>query len=128
MHGEGVAALMARLAIRDDSAPEVRHALESIARDEGRHAALAWEVLLWCRRSHPAEVEPAVADALLGLSRRPRKELWRGLRAGPWSDALGRWGLFVEAEPGALDRAHARRLATALARGARSAADLAPAT
>lgn len=70
--GETIAALMAQRSARDCSEATVREALEVIADDEARHAALAWSTVSWALREGGDEVTRAlreVAAALRGPSR-----------------------------------------------------------
>lgn len=59
--GEGAAAAQARCALQSASDPAVRHALAIIARDEARHAELAWSVLAFCLEEGGSRVRDAVA-------------------------------------------------------------------
>jgi len=102
VHGEGVAAAMAHASLADTNSPGVHAALTVIAEDEARHAALAEDVLVWCRAIGEASVERAVARGFAELARRPR---WHGMPRHPSNASLWRHGIFAEARPGALDRA-----------------------
>jgi hypothetical protein len=64
--GEGVAAACAAEEARLASHDDVRHSQQLIARDEGQHAELAWDVLAWTLRVGGRDVRDAlhaVADA-----------------------------------------------------------------
>lgn len=62
--GETIAALTAREQLARASDPDVRRALETIARDEERHAELAWRFVAWAVRHGGSEVQGAVRSAL----------------------------------------------------------------
>jgi hypothetical protein len=66
--GETRAALEAAEAARLTTVPSVKAALEGIARDEGRHAALAWRVVRWLLAEHP-ELEQVARDEFRRASR-----------------------------------------------------------
>jgi hypothetical protein len=66
--GEGAGAAMAAIARSRATDPAVRAALAIIARDEAGHAALAWDVIGFCR----ARGGDAVDRALLGVAVRVR--------------------------------------------------------
>ncbi|HLT40460.1 MAG TPA: hypothetical protein VK034_29475, partial [Enhygromyxa sp.] len=68
--GEGVAATTVELAARACEDAEIRAALERIAADERRHAALAWASLRWLLDHHPGEVQPAVRERAATLRER----------------------------------------------------------
>ncbi len=68
--GEGTAADAARVASERAEDPAVAEVLRKIARDEQRHADLAWDILAWCLEQNPALLEP-VKEAL-GRARAPR--------------------------------------------------------
>ena len=73
--GETVAAIEAREALEDVTDPAVRAVLETIARDELRHAALAWRALGWVVSSGRANrelVRSEVVRALREVSPRAR--------------------------------------------------------
>ena len=59
--GETRAALEAAEAARLATVPRVKSALEGIAVDEGRHAALAWRVVRWLLAEHPG-LEPVALE------------------------------------------------------------------
>lgn len=66
--GETVAALDAAEALADARDPEVRRTLELIARDELRHATLAWRFLAWAlARDANGEVREVLQDELRRL-------------------------------------------------------------
>jgi hypothetical protein len=66
--GETRAALEAAEAARLATVPGVKAALEGIARDEGRHAALAWRVVRWLLAEHP-ELDEVARDEFRRASR-----------------------------------------------------------
>jgi hypothetical protein len=59
--GETIAALQARSLAASTTDRVVRRALLRIARDEERHAELAWRILAWMLRSDPS-VRDAIRD------------------------------------------------------------------
>jgi hypothetical protein len=61
--GETVAALTASEQLSVATDPEVRAALETITRDESRHAELAWRIAAWACDVGGAEVRARVAEA-----------------------------------------------------------------
>jgi hypothetical protein len=61
--GETVAAVEAREALERATDPRVREVLEIIARDETRHAALAWKTVAWALRVGGDDVRRALARA-----------------------------------------------------------------
>lgn len=67
--GETRAALEAAEAARLATVPAVKAALDGIAADESRHAALAWRVVRWLLAEHP-ELEEVARDEFRG-ARRP---------------------------------------------------------
>jgi hypothetical protein len=62
--GETVAAIEAREALEHVTDPAVRAVLETIARDDLRHAALAWQVLGWVVASGRADREIVYGEVL----------------------------------------------------------------
>ena len=64
--GETLAALVVRAAAAECPEPELRAALEAIAEDEERHAALAWRTLRAAIERGGASVVEAVRDAAAG--------------------------------------------------------------
>lgn len=75
--GEGFAALEAELAAQHPQAAEIQSGLLRLAAEENSHAALAWRVLDWGRRSSPRTHAEALKKALFQLS----------TQAAPASDA-----------------------------------------
>jgi hypothetical protein len=74
---ETVAAIEARDALEHVTDPAVRAVLEVMARDELRHAALAWRVLGWvvaCGRAGRELVQGEVLSALREVRPRPRPD------------------------------------------------------
>ena len=87
--GETEAALVAGAQLDAARDPVVRRALARIARDEARHAELAWRFVAWAIRAGGARVEHAVARALDDVCRAPAVNALRGdpdtsVRAGVW--------------------------------------------
>ena len=81
--GETLAAAQAELAARRATDPEVAEALQEIAADEARHAALAWQVVQWALSEDPS-LGPVVARAFAearGLDLRPCDPAPGGLEA-----------------------------------------------
>lgn len=70
VYGEGLAAALLRARSRSAREPAVRRTLTTLARDEARHAKLAWDVLAFC-----IDRRPTCADAVA--------EAWRRARAAP---------------------------------------------
>src|SRR5436190_13763000 len=67
--GETVAALEAREALARASDPAVRAVLARIARDEARHAELAWRTVAWALSIGDERVRAAVAAAFRDAER-----------------------------------------------------------
>jgi hypothetical protein len=65
--GETIGTVTARAAAERAVEPAVRDALERIARDEERHAELAWRTAAWAARAGGARVKRALTEALLRL-------------------------------------------------------------
>lgn len=68
--GETVSAARAELALAEATDPAVRRALTTIARDERRHAQLAWQFVGWALRRDPslrAVIEDTFTLALVGI-------------------------------------------------------------
>jgi hypothetical protein len=85
--GETIAALTAREELARASDPFVRGALETIARDEERHAELAWRFVAWAVRRGGSEVREAVRSALARAqapSGHTAAEREPGVDAGAW--------------------------------------------
>jgi hypothetical protein len=62
--GEGVAAEMARVAAESATDVFAKRTLEIIARDEAKHAALAWDIVVWCFETGDADVQRALREGL----------------------------------------------------------------
>jgi hypothetical protein len=89
--GETVAAIEAREALEHVTDPAVRSVLETIARDELRHAVLAWRTLGWVVSSGRADRELVRGEVLTALRAvRPRA------RADSHDDALRPFGIVSE--------------------------------
>jgi hypothetical protein len=89
--GETVAAIEARDALEHATDPAVRVVLETIAHDELRHAALAWQTLSWVVSSGRADRELVRAEVLKALREvRPRA------RAESHDEALKAFGIVSE--------------------------------
>lgn len=98
--GEGWAAAAAAAALQEATDPEVRRALEIIARDEASHAVHARDVVAFC----VAEGGEPVRDAVRRVMTRERRRIrHRGLPVRRWTDALAHHGRLREPRPGALD-------------------------
>jgi hypothetical protein len=67
--GETVVAVLSARAAADATDPAARALLRLVARDEARHAELAWRTLDWALRAGGAAAHAAVADAVRGLER-----------------------------------------------------------
>jgi hypothetical protein len=65
--GETVGTVVAKESAERARDPRVRAVLETIARDEERHAALAWRTLAWAVRAGGERVHHALAEALLRI-------------------------------------------------------------
>lgn len=77
--GETLASMVAAEQALHARDPAVRQALERIADDEGRHAELAWRMVVWAFGSGDALVQRAIADAFTkGLSNPPAFEFVAG--------------------------------------------------
>ncbi len=72
--GEGTAAARARFGFRRCKDPRARHALGHIARDEERHAELAWSVLEYAVSAGGRAVRDAVGEALVLPSLAPGED------------------------------------------------------
>jgi hypothetical protein len=59
--GEGVAAAFARRSLATSTDGDAKAALAIIARDEGEHAKLAWDVAAWCVEEGGRPVRDAIA-------------------------------------------------------------------
>jgi hypothetical protein len=93
--GETVAAIEAAEALDDVRDPVVRTVLERIARDELRHAELAWRTLGWLvasGRIRRSEARAAVVEALVTLTEPPRPN-----RTAPYNAGLSAFGVLDEA-------------------------------
>jgi hypothetical protein len=106
--GETLGALFAAERAELAADPAVRGALERIAADEARHAALAWRTVRWAIEHGGADVADAVTQAFL-------QELHRLERPSPWvttRDAAARrmHGVLTEAEMANLGRHAARAI------------------
>ncbi|HWA75393.1 MAG TPA: hypothetical protein VG937_23810 [Polyangiaceae bacterium] len=113
---EGVSARVAAKLSRRAVRPAIAAVLEQIARDEGRHAAHAWDIVEWCLNEGGAPV----AFALLGASTylpayRPsaRRE---PARVGAW-ECFGIPGRELELEQYMATRGHAVERVGALVSG-----------
>lgn len=65
--GETVVALLSARAAADAKDPAARALLQLVARDEARHAELAWRTLDWALRAGGAAAHAAVVEAVAGL-------------------------------------------------------------
>jgi hypothetical protein len=84
--GEGVAARLAQLRAHSSEDPVARAVHREIARDEARHAELAWSTLRWCLSAGGDRVRHALPDAVhsivgLGASDELAYRAQRGVEA-----------------------------------------------
>ena len=107
---EGVSA---RVLARRCEIPAVRAMLKEIARDEGRHAAHGWDVVLWCAREGGVAVTNALRTALATLPESMTSPLPAEARDGGW-ERLGIHGHALEATEYAVTKAELRRRVGAL--------------
>lgn len=115
LHEGASARIVAKLARRCEE-PAVASILKSIAADEGRHSAHAWDVVRWCVAEGGEPVLRALAAAARALPRTVRSGLPAAARGGSWE----RWGIAgeaLEADELARARADAVRRVEALASG-----------
>jgi hypothetical protein len=68
---EAAAAADARARSEDEADPVVRAALEKIAVDEERHAALGMRIAMWALEQSPVEISRVVEDAIATLESDP---------------------------------------------------------
>jgi hypothetical protein len=90
--GETVAAIEAREALEHVTDPAVRAVLETIARDELRHATLAWRTLDWVVSSRRADRELVRAEVLTAL-----REVGPRARSDRCDEDLRPFGIVSEA-------------------------------
>jgi hypothetical protein len=110
---EGVSArIVARLATGTDD-PTIRDMLKTIARDEGRHSAHGWDVVLWCVEQGGDIVIAALRGAVDKLPLGMQSELPAPARDGSW-ERFGIMGHTVEREEYEKTRAHITRRVFAL--------------
>ena len=69
--GETLSALIATEQLAHATDPAVRRALEIIARDESRHAELAWRTVAWALEEGDARVRMAVVEVFGNAARQP---------------------------------------------------------
>jgi hypothetical protein len=94
---EGVSArVLAKLARRCES-PAVCDMLKEIARDEGRHAAHGWDVVVWCVEQGGPRVVHALEGAVKALPSTMISPLPAAARDGGW-ERLGIHGHALERE------------------------------
>lgn len=86
--------VLAKLARRCES-PAVRDMLKEIARDEGRHSAHGWDVVVWCVEQGGKPIESALQAALRALPRVMLSPLPEGAKDGGW-ERLGIHGHALE--------------------------------
>jgi hypothetical protein len=84
--GETIAALVAERALASASDPTVRATLRVIARDEARHAALAWRTVAWAIDRGGDDVVAALRE----VASAPRPNAAIAARRGTWWHAHGR--------------------------------------
>lgn len=117
---EGMSArVVARLA-RSVTEPSVRDVLLEIARDEGRHAAHGWDVVLFCLEEGGAPVLDALRGALAGLPADARTTPHEGSDGS--LESFGIPGRALESEEYRRTLADLRRRVSALSSSARAAA------
>ncbi|MGH1340105.1 MAG: ferritin-like domain-containing protein [Nannocystales bacterium] len=92
--GETIAALVVTRAAVGAEGEDVRQALEGIAADEARHAALAWRMVAWAVERGGAPVRAAVLDAANRLRPTTPAETPRELEP----EGIGRLGRLTGAE------------------------------
>ncbi len=118
---EGVSArIIAKLARRCER-PEIAFVLREIARDEGRHAAHGWDVVLWCVEQGGAPIVAALRGALAALPDDMRTSLPERARGGEW-ERYGIMGHLLEAEEYARTRRDLGRRLEEVGRGSSVAA------
>jgi hypothetical protein len=100
--GETVAAVEATEALARATDPAVREILARTARDEMRHAELAWSFVAWVLRAGPANLRTAAAALLTDLV---ESELAQAQRHAPGADAAAHAPDPALAAHGALDAA-----------------------
>ena len=81
---EGVSARVIAKLGRRCEVPEVRAMLKEIARDEGRHAAHGWDVVLWCASEGGMPVVNALSAALRALPATMLSPLPAEAKDGAW--------------------------------------------
>jgi hypothetical protein len=90
---EGVSARVIAKLARVAEAPEIRNVLSTLAADEGRHAAHAWNVVDWCVREGGEVVIGALQGAARAIPEARKAHLPPGGEDGSWE----RWGIPGEA-------------------------------
>ncbi len=76
--GESLASVEAAVAAEHASDPTIRAALERIARDEARHARLAYEIVLWALRAATEDERREIVGALGDLGSVEQNDvIWR---------------------------------------------------
>jgi hypothetical protein len=92
--GETIAALAAERAAASAASGPAREALQRIAQDEARHAALAWRTIAWALQRDPSRVGAALrAEALRLASTSPPE-----VPAPDAAEELGPWGRLSTAQ------------------------------
>jgi hypothetical protein len=86
---ETFAALLAWRQASRAAEPELRQVFRRIARDETRHAALAWAIARWAERS----LAPAARRGVARARTRALRALRRELRPAPHPELVSRLGL-----------------------------------
>jgi hypothetical protein len=118
---EGLSArVVAQLAKRCEH-PRIQPMLATIASDEGRHAAHAWDVLAWCVDAGGLPVRAALQGALAALPRTMESSLPTAARDGSWV-GYGIHGDALEQEGYARSLSSVTRRAEALLAGTTLAA------
>jgi hypothetical protein len=103
---EGVSARIAAKLARRAVHPGIASVLQQIARDEGRHAAHAWDIVEWCLKEGGTSVAFALIGAFAFLPQRLESARREPARAGAW-ESFGIPGRGLEIEQYAATRRHA---------------------
>lgn len=90
---EGVAAELARSAAEGVAAPELRRVLTLIATDEAKHAALGWDIALFCVEQ--SDLEFVMSEVLAEVRTPPETSLSDELVRGVQPQILSRYGVWT---------------------------------
>lgn len=102
---EGISARVLARLVRTCTDPATRDVLKTLAADEGRHAAHAWDVVEWCVAEGGLPVLQALRGAIAALPDHLDDELPDGARDGSW-EPFGVPGVALESEEHAAALAH----------------------